>query len=79
MDTVRVFVKWLESIDVVKENLHIKVQSPLLTGKDNVRGVMLGQDRAERILEYLDTYEYATRPHVLALRHLTTRGHHSAP
>ncbi|EMA41938.1 tyrosine-type recombinase/integrase [Halobiforma nitratireducens] len=65
MDTVRVFVKYLESIDAVEEDLHVKVRSPQLTGKDNVRDVMLEQDRAEEILDYLEKYEYASRPHVL--------------
>lgn len=65
MDTVRVFVKYLESIDAVEENLHVKVRSPNLTGKDNVRDVMLEPDRAATILAYLNRYEYASRPHVL--------------
>lgn len=64
MDTVRVFVKWLESVDGVEADLHTKVRSPTLTGDDNVRDVMLNTERADRILEYLRTYEYASRVHV---------------
>jgi integrase len=64
MDTLRVFVEWLESIDGVTENLHTKVLSPTLSGGDNVREVMLDEERAERVLEYLRTYEYCSRPHV---------------
>jgi integrase len=65
MDTLRVFVKWLESIDAVVDDLHTKVRSPVLRDGQNVRDVMLESDRAEEILEYLSKYEYASRPHVV--------------
>lgn len=64
MDTVRVFIKWLETIDAVEPDLHTKVRSPTLSGKDNVRDEMLDAKRAQRILNYLEKYEYASRPHV---------------
>lgn len=64
MDTLRVFIKWLESIDGVEQDLHAKVLSPTLSGNDNIRSVMLDSERAEQILEYLRKYEYASRPHV---------------
>ena len=65
MDTLRVFIKWLESIDGVEQDLHTKVLSPTLTGKDNIRDDMLESDRADEILAYLEKYEYASRPHVV--------------
>lgn len=65
MDTLRVFIRWLESIDGVPADLHTKVQSPTLTGDDNVRDMMLTEDEAERILDYLDQFAYASRPHVV--------------
>jgi site-specific recombinase XerD len=65
MDTVRVFVKWLESIDAVVDDLHTKVRSPVLRDGQNVRDVMLESDRAEEILGYLSKYEYASRPHIV--------------
>jgi site-specific recombinase XerD len=65
MDTIRVFVKWLESIDAVVDDLHTKVRSPVLRDGQNVRDVMLESERAEEILEYLSKYEYASRPHVV--------------
>lgn len=65
MDTTRVFVKWLESIDAVADDLHTKVRSPVLRDGQNVRDVMLEADRAEEILGYLSKYEYASRPHVV--------------
>ncbi len=64
MDTLRVFTKWLESIDTVDQDLHTKVLSPTLSGDDNVRDEMLESERAERILDYLRKYEYASRAHV---------------
>ncbi|SNR43248.1 tyrosine-type recombinase/integrase [Halorubrum vacuolatum] len=64
MDTLRVFVKWLESIDAVELDLHTKVLSPTLSGNDNVRDDMLDTDRAEQVLSHLNKYEYASRPHV---------------
>ena len=65
MDTLRVFIKWLESIDGVEQDLHAKVLSPMLTGTDNIRSVMLDSERAKQILVYLGKYEYASRPHVV--------------
>ena len=64
MDTLRVFIRWVESIDGVEENLHTKVLSPSLTGKDNIRDVMLGRERVEQILAYLRKYEYCSRQHL---------------
>lgn len=64
MDTVRVFIKWLESIDAVEENLHRKVLSPTLSGGDNVREDSIESQRMELILDYLSKFEYASRPHV---------------
>nr|WP_255169691.1 site-specific integrase [Natrononativus amylolyticus] len=55
MDTLRVFVRFLETIDAVKPDLSEKVLSPDLKDKENVRDVMLDRDRAEAILEYLAT------------------------
>lgn len=72
MDTLRVFVKWLESVDGVEPNLHEKVLSPTLTGDDNIRDVMLDSDRADEVLAHLRKYEYASRPHaVLGLMYHT--------
>jgi len=65
MDTLRVFIRFVETIDGVRQNLSEKVQSPNLSSKENVREVMLTRDHAEAILDYLSTYEYATRAHVV--------------
>lgn len=65
MDTLRVFVRWLEAADAVQPDLHSKVRSPKLTGHDNVRDVMLEAERADAILDYLQTFQYASRQHVV--------------
>ncbi|ELZ12533.1 integrase domain-containing protein SAM domain-containing protein [Halovivax asiaticus JCM 14624] len=64
MDTLRVFVRWLGTIDAVDPDLHVKVQSPNLRPGDNVREVMLDSEDAEAALDYLERYEYASLPHV---------------
>jgi len=65
MDTLRVFVRWLGTIDAVGTDLHTKVLSPDLRAGDNVRTVMIESEEAEEMLEYLSKYHYASRMHVV--------------
>lgn len=65
MDTLRVFVRWLDSVDGVETDLHRKVLSPTLSDGDNVRDERLEPERATVILEYLQKFSYASRPHVV--------------
>jgi integrase len=65
MDTLRVFVRWLESIDAVEQDLHLKVRSPDITSDENSHDVMLDADDAEAMLDYLERYEYASLRHVV--------------
>jgi site-specific recombinase XerD len=64
MDTLRVFVRWLESVDGVEQDLSEKVLSPSITADQNTRDVMLDADHAKEILAHLRKYEYATVSHV---------------
>ena len=64
LDTLRIFIRWLKSIDGVEQDLHVKVRSPNITTDQNTREVMLD---AEPMLEYLERYEYASRRHVTVL------------
>jgi integrase len=64
MDTLRVFVRWLESVDGVEQGLSEKVLSPSITPDENSRDVMLEGDRASKILAHLEKYEYASIEHV---------------
>ena len=65
MDTFRVFIRWLGTIDGVDPDLHHKVRSPDITPDQNSRSVMLESEDAEQMLAYLEKYEYATRRHVV--------------
>jgi site-specific recombinase XerD len=65
MDTLRVFIRWLGTIDAVSPDLHTKVLSPDLSSGDNVRSVMLDPEEAEKLLEHLSKFRYASRPHVV--------------
>lgn len=65
MDTLRVFIRFLESIDGVLEGLSEKVISPDLDSGENVREDMLDRKQAEAVLDYLRRYEYASRSHVV--------------
>lgn len=64
MDTLRVFVRWLESIDGAPKDLHEKVRSPSVGRDEGSRDVMIDVDDAEEVLSYLETYYYATLDHV---------------
>lgn len=65
MDTLRVFIRWCESIDAVTPDLSTKVESPDLDHNDNVREVMLDPEDGEQVLSYLRKYEYCSLPHVV--------------
>lgn len=64
MDTLRVFVRWLEAIDAVEQDLSQKVLSPAITPDENSRDVMLDSDRASAVLTHLEKYQYASIEHV---------------
>jgi site-specific recombinase XerD len=64
MDTLRVFIRWLESIDGVEQDLSQKVLSPSITPDENARDVMLDSDSASKVLAHLEKYEYASIQHV---------------
>lgn len=57
MDTLRVFIRWLESIDGVEQDLSQEVLSPSITPDENSRDVMLDSDRASEVLAHLEKYE----------------------
>ena len=63
-DTLRVFIRWLESVDGVEQDLSEKVLSPTITPDENSREVMLDTERAEQVLTYCEKYAYASIEHV---------------
>ena len=72
LSTLRVFIKWAGTVEAVPNDLHEKIIPPALTADDR-RERMLSAEMAENALEYLDTYEYASRRHA-TLKLLWTTG-----
>jgi site-specific recombinase XerD len=65
LSTLRVFLKFCESIEVVENGLYDKLVIPSLTDGEDVRSSTLSADLAEQSLDYLRTYEYASADHVM--------------
>lgn len=65
MSTLRVFLKWAGSIEAVPQNLYDKVMVPRVRPEERKREETLDAEDAELILEYLSTYEYASKEHAL--------------
>ena len=63
MATLRVFIRWCESIDGVPVDLHTKVVSPELSVGEGVRDTRLQSESAEKVLARLEKY-YAELGHV---------------
>jgi preprotein translocase subunit SecF len=59
-----VFIKWCETIDAVESRLHEKVEIPNIKGASS-RDDAIFDDRTQRILDHLHTFEYATTAHVV--------------
>lgn len=64
MDTIRVFVRWCESIKAVEGGLSERIQSPTFSDGDAVRSEHLDSETAQAVLENLDMFHYSSRPHV---------------
>ena len=65
MATLRVFIRWCESIDGVPLDLHTKVVSPELSAGEGVRDTRLQSESAEKVLARLEKYYYAELGHVI--------------
>jgi len=61
---LRSFIKYCGIIDAVPTELHRKVVVPKVDSKDETRDEMVTGERAEKIIEFLSKYEYASRDHV---------------
>lgn len=62
-------VGYLESIEAVEDDLAEKVTIPDVSAEDEVRDIELPAERANRILNHLGKYQYASREHVVWLLH----------
>lgn len=65
LSTLRVFLEFCSSVDAVPENLREKILLPTVSGENQASRTTLEYDHAERILEYLETYRYSSRAHVI--------------
>jgi len=65
LKSLRVFIKWCESIDAVEEGLHEKILLPSPSKEEERREETLRTGQAEEVLEYLRRFEYASRSHAL--------------
>lgn len=65
MSTLRVFLRYCGSIEAVEQDLYDKVLVPEVSSEEEQRDLMLEDDRADEILQYVSKYHYASREHVL--------------
>lgn len=90
LDTLRVFLRFCERLELVDEGLADKVDSIALSRGEDARDVMLEADTAREMLDHLEKFKYGTRQHVQlavawhtgarlgALRALDVRDYHAA-
>lgn len=67
LSTLRKFIRFCETIDGVEGGLYDSIVLPTLDDNEDARDDMLEADRAEKILDYLRRFEYASRKHVIVL------------
>jgi site-specific recombinase XerD len=65
LQTFRVFLEFCASIDAVEQGLREKVVLPDIDAADESKNVKLDEERAERVLDFLDQFRYASRDHVI--------------
>ena len=65
LETLRVFIRFCETIDAVPSGLHEKILLPTLSNDDEQCEEILRSEQAEDVLEYLRQSEYASRTHVV--------------
>lgn len=65
LSTIRVALRYWASIEGVQQGLAEKVNAPELPDGAGARDIHLRAERAERILAYLDRYQFASRDHVV--------------
>ena len=57
--------RFLAEIEAVYEDLFKKVDIPSLEAGEGVRNIRIDSDHLNQIIEHLETYEYATREHII--------------
>lgn len=64
LDTLRVYLKTAAKADAVHPKLPEQIDPPSLSDRKASRDVMLDADRAQRLIDYLRKYEYASAIHL---------------
>lgn len=67
VSTLRVFFEHLSDIRAVPSELHERIRLPKVNDGEDVDERLLEAERANAILDYLYSWEYATAPHVALL------------
>jgi Site-specific recombinase XerD len=67
LSTLRVFLKFCESVEAVEPGLYDKLLVPSLDDGQDRRDNVLEPDHADAALDYLSEYEYASADHVMLL------------
>lgn len=65
LQTFRVYLRYLERIEVCDEGLADKVIIPQVSNDEEARDVHLTHARAQQIIDYLTTYHWASVKHVI--------------
>lgn len=67
LSTLRAFLRFCQTIEAVPEDLYLKVPIPNLSHGDEVSDSKIVPERVPPILDYITTYHYASRDHVVTL------------
>ncbi len=67
LSELRVFMRFCAKIDAVPESIPERINVPTLQGGENERDTFVSAERAEDVIEFLETYYYASLNHVLFL------------
>jgi site-specific recombinase XerD len=67
LSTLRVFLKFCQSIEIVDNNLYEKLMIPTLDSGQDQRDSIVPTDHAQKTLAWLDKYEYASVGHTIFL------------
>lgn len=65
LHTLRVFLRWAESANLVSEGTADNIVIPNVSSQDKARDVAITSDRGEHIIDYLVEYQWARVPHLV--------------
>ncbi len=67
IDITRKFIEICVAIDAVSAGLHERIPSFRISNEDEICEEILERDRVEEVLDYLETYHFASRAHIIWL------------